>query len=141
MKNFVSPFLFCLFVSPFTLHAESSPREAQVLRAIDDICGDTWCEGNFNYHFDGLDVRSADKQVELFFRMILTEPLHFSVVSDFAGPAKVLKQSFHVSCTFKGVTRAEDLLSGEHSLRWDIYESLNECIRVLEGRLSQVAKP
>jgi hypothetical protein len=39
--------------------ALSKPQEATVLKLIDDICGDTWCEGDNNFRFDRLDCRKG----------------------------------------------------------------------------------
>ena len=49
----------------------SAEQQTIVLKAIDDDCGDTWCEGDFNYRFKRL---SCDFSV---WKIASAQPVHF----------------------------------------------------------------
>lgn len=38
----------------------SEDDQYELLKSIDDICGDTWCEGDSNWSFDAIDCDSED---------------------------------------------------------------------------------
>ena len=125
---------------PAALEAATG-TEQHILKVIDDVCGDTWCEGSFAYQFDRLEISAREKQAELFFRMSTDTPLQFSVPSEKPTEAQVISQTFAVSCRIQGVSEPKEMLTGEHSLRWDVYMSLNDCISALEGRFYRILRP
>jgi hypothetical protein len=141
MKSRILLLVLGLGFGPSALLAGTKSKEQQVLKAIDDICGDTWCEGGFEYRFDKLAVDPVKKQAELTFEMKFLEPLSFSVTTEKPVYAQILSQSFDVSCRIDGVTDAAEMLTGGHSLRWDVYASLNDCIASLEGRFYRILRP
>ena len=110
----------------------STAQEQTALQLIDNICGDTWCEGDHNFRFDRLKCKPAcgDRQgsCTLRFRM-------FSHETDVAtGP------TWTRSCTtgsFTGfASLVETSVSGYQSLNWDYYEALSQCVSSLESELS-----
>jgi hypothetical protein len=107
------------------------PRQAKtVLRLIDNICGDTWCEGDFNFAFRRID---CDARAQ-------TCTLSLELISRDEGAEVVYPRT----CTTGGFTGFASLVetssSGYQSLNWDYYTSLTECISRTEDELAQAAR-
>jgi hypothetical protein len=112
-----------------------SPLEEQrLLKAIDNICGDTWCEGDFRFVFQSV---IADRESDSFTLNFLMTPYRDeeTVVDDNTVTA-VIKPSTAVACKVKGYSDIGNLVSKTGRLDWDVYESLSKCINALESRLS-----
>jgi hypothetical protein len=115
-----------------TKGALTEQQEAVALKAIDDICGDTWCEGDHNFSFDRLEcVKGCGGQAgscRLTFRV-------FSYDTDVeTGP------TYTRSCRTSGFTGFDSLVEtfGDyHSLQPAFYEALTECIGRVESHLPQ----
>jgi hypothetical protein len=105
-------------------------EEAVALKAIDDICGDTWCEGDHNFSFDRLECakgcRGQAGQCQLTFRV-------FSYDTDLeTGP------SYTRTCRTPGFTGFDSLVEtfGDyHSLQPTYYDALSACIAQVESTL------
>lgn len=111
-------------------NALSRQQEAQALQLIDDICGDTWCEGDHNFRFDRLECQKscghAAGSCKLTFRI-------FSYDTDIdTGPTYVR------SCETRGFTGYPSLVQTQGSyasLAPDYYSALTECISRVERQL------
>jgi hypothetical protein len=107
-------------------------QQATVLDLIDDICGDTWCEGDHNFSFDRLRCRNGcpgrPGRCEMTFRV-------FSYDTDVeTGP------TFVRSCETTGFTGFESLVQTQgsyQSLQPAYYDALTECISRIESELRQ----
>jgi hypothetical protein len=108
-----------------------TPRqEATALQLIDDICGDTWCEGDHNFRFDRLDCeRGCGRHAgtcQLTFRV-------FSHDTDIdTGP------TYERSCRTEGFRGFDSLVQTQGSYRGlqpAFYDSLSECISLVESAL------
>ena len=112
--------------------ALSRRQEATALKLIDDICGDTWCEGDHNFRFDRLECRKgcagSAGTCQLTFRV-------FSYDTDLeTGPTYVR------SCHTGGFTDFESLVSTKGSypeLQPAYYDALSACISLVETSLPQ----
>jgi hypothetical protein len=112
--------------------ALSKRQEAMALKLIDDICGDTWCEGDHNFSFDRLECQKgcagSAGTCRLTFRL-------FSYDTDIeTGPTYVR------SCHTGGFTGFESLVSTQGSYRAlqpAYYDALSECISLVESALPQ----
>jgi hypothetical protein len=112
--------------------ALSKRQEATALKLIDDICGDTWCEGDHNFRFDRLECHKgcghSAGTCQLTFRV-------FSYDTDIeTGPTYVR------SCRTGGFTGFESLVSTQGSyqaLQPAYYDALSECISRVESALPQ----
>ena len=110
--------------------ALSKRQEATVLKLIDDICGDTWCEGDNNFSFDRLDCRAGcagkEGSCRLSFRI-------FSYDTDLeTGP------TYSRSCVTKGFTGFDSLVTttGQYqALNGAYYDALTQCIASEEATL------
>lgn len=107
-------------------------EEAMVLKAIDDICGDTWCEGDHNFSFDRLEcVKGCAGHAgscQLTFRV-------FSYDTDLeTGP------TYTRSCRtpgFAGFDSLVETFGDYHSLQPAYYDALTECIGRVESQLPE----
>lgn len=111
-------------------NALTRQQEATALKLIDDICGDTWCEGDHNFRFDRLQCRTgcASKAgtCELTFRL-------FSYDTDIeTGPTYTYTCKTH---DFEGFASLVDTQGSYQSLNWDYYEALTDCIARVESGL------
>jgi hypothetical protein len=114
-------------LSPSTL---SRSESRTVLQLIDNICGDTWCEGDHNFSFDKIECRrgcsTRPGSCKLTFR------LHSYDTTIEAGP------TFTRACRTPGFTGFDSLVHtiGEYqSLQPSYYDALTECIARVESTL------
>lgn len=135
--------LACVFLGPDAFASSSkiiSDKEAaQVLRNISNICGDTWCEGDFNFDFKTLDCYDTGEagnrkaQCEMTFDMIRDEYVH-----DDKEMVVSLGQVYPAKCEFSNLKR-EDLIdktrSGSITYSEVIYEKVSDCISHLEKHI------
>ena len=103
----------------------SREEERTALKLVDDICGDTWCEGDFNFAFNDLRCSrssgSCALQLDLLPRVDGTVPRYARTchTRDFRGFTSLVQTSE----------------SGYQSLNWDFYEQLTDCISRLEDEV------
>ena len=115
-------------------NALTRAQEATALRMIDNICGDTWCSGDYNFRFQRLDCRAGrgghGGSCTLRFRMFP----HASEEGA-ASPGPVYARS----CRTQGFTGFESLVTtsqgGYQSINWDYYMALTDCIAAIERAL------
>jgi hypothetical protein len=117
--------------SELSRNALSSAEQSTVLRLVDNICGDTWCSGDFNFRFDRIVCQTGcgrtSGHCRLEFRMF---PYDATVET---GP------TYARSCRTAPFHGLESLVStssyGYQSLEPDYYEDLTNCIARIESRL------
>jgi hypothetical protein len=114
----------------------------KVLRAIDNICGDTWCEGEFQFKFHRVSMNKSSNTTRVYFTMSIGKDnvLDVTPIAAQGFTAQVGLQKFAVDCTIPGYGTPEVLLRDEDSLNWDFYLSLSSCIEALEERLTRVSR-
>jgi hypothetical protein len=101
----------------------SRAEAATVLDAIDDICGDTWCEGDHDFRFRRLRCEARTSTCSLLFLMFPhgTAPTFASwricKTGDYAGLASLVETDAR----------------GAVTLTPAYYETLTTCIARLEG--------
>jgi len=111
-------------------NALSDRQQATVLKLIDDICGDTWCEGDHNFSFDRLECQKGcggrEGSCKMTFRI-------FSYDTDIeTGP------TFVRSCQTGEFTGFDSLVRTQgsfQSLQPAYYDALTECIAQVEAEL------
>lgn len=105
-------------------------QESRVLREIDNMCGDSWCEGEFNYDFDSLECNAETNSCVLTFSLLLIE------WSEDKGDHLVDK--FDTSCIVKGYTKFDEMIEisrqGWDQLKTDFYEVISECVTEEEDK-------
>lgn len=117
-----------------TANALTKKQASLVLKLVDDICGDSWCEGDHNFHFDQIQcTRPCGKSpgtCRLTFRL-------FPYDSDLStGP------TYAHTCKTAGFTGFGSLVetapNGYQSLDWDFYDALSGCISEFESTLPPI---
>lgn len=105
-----------------------TPREAAtVLRLIDDRCGDTWCEGDYNFAFRRVTCSERSGSCTLTLQVFPREGV----------PAS--RKMYWRSCKSAGFTGYDSLVlsldSGYSTLQEGYYAALTECISHIETRI------
>ncbi len=107
-------------------------EEAVVLKAVDDICGDTWCAGDHNFSFDRLECvkgcAGSPGSCQLRFRV-------FSYDTDVeTGP------TYTRSCRTPGFAGFDSLVESfgdYHSLQPAYFNALTQCLGRVESHLPE----
>lgn len=135
MSRFIHAALVGILSLPAVSQAQSAPSpEEKVRKAIDDICGDTWCEGDYQYSFRKVSFDSKTNQTTVDFFM--TPYLSEEPIADEATFASTLvSPSFAVRCVVKGYSDAKLILTQQGDLNWDFYTAFGDCVNSLEKNL------
>jgi hypothetical protein len=102
----------------------TAAEEEAVLREIDNICGDTWCEGDFDFAFRTLDCKRSTHECVFKFDF-----LHRVYASGEDEPT----QTFHIpaECTFADIRSPSDVIETERgriTYTDRLYDLVNACI-------------
>ncbi len=115
--------LFGLSLTQVTLANDLSATQAQaLLTEIDNICGDTWCEGDFNFSFNSLVCDFTKGECTLDYEFI---DYYFDANWDITGEVRT-----PASCTFE----ANSLEHISENRTWGLsysdylYETVTDCI-------------
>ena len=103
----------------------SPTQEKITLKLIDDICGDTWCEGDYNFDFRALTCDLRRTTCTLRFQMFPWDT------------AASGSSAYSHSCETTGFSGFDSLVAtapnGYQSLAPSFYDALTTCIGKLEG--------
>jgi hypothetical protein len=137
----IRPFLFIAAFAfvPMTLSANSNGPTAEetIRKAIDNICGDTWCEGDFQFRFDKVVLDAASNQAQVLFSM--TPYLDETPLEDEATfSSATLAPDYNVKCVVKGFSTPETILQADGDLNWDFYLAMTDCVSSLEKSLQKL---
>lgn len=108
------------------VQAASFLTEAQadmVLEASDNICGDTWCEGDYDYSFNAFVCDSETKSCDLTFEYI-------SYILDDETYDIIGEERAEFTCTIENLTSYDQMIEIRNSyeqLTHELYESVGEC--------------
>lgn len=121
---------------------------ARALRAIDDQCGDTWCEGDYSFQFKKLLCFQDSTSCKLYFNMSYENQEKGNEVTDPKTGAvyQIASEaySYQVACRINNIRELSDLLTGEgphKRLNRRVYSSLTDCISRLEEKLNKHTFP
>jgi len=103
----------------------SREEERKALKLVDDICGDTWCEGDFNFAFNELRCSRSSGSCAL----------QLELLPRVDGSIPRYARTCHTR-NFRGFgSLVETSENGYQSLNWDFYEQLTDCISRLEDEV------
>ncbi len=91
-------------------------QNTTILRTIDNVCGDTWCEGDYNFKFITFSCEKEMSTCHLNFRFIKSENDEDQILS----PIQV--------CHFKNIKSYDQVMEGHHSLNGDFLDRISDCI-------------
>lgn len=97
-------------------------QEAVVLDLIDDICGDTWCEGDFAFDFRRFECEPAEGSCTLRLRIASWEK----------EPLEWQWRSRQITGFPRFWQMVETSSTGYQSLDWEFYEAVSEAISKIE---------
>lgn len=112
----------------------------EVLQELDNICGDSWCEGDYGYSFHNFSCSGSvtNATCELEFEMISS----IGVKSSEKDTEITTKRVYPVTCSMSGLKR-EDIVSVEGnniSYGETLYEKVSLCISDMEEYIRKVEK-
>ena len=110
MKTIITTLFLLLSFSTFATEAITENQENNILQSIDMACGDTWCEGDYQYHFTAFKCSSLTESCSLTFDLA------------FYGD----DISEEILCVFEGITSYSQLMDKRGELTWDFYSRVNE---------------
>lgn len=121
MIRFIVVVLNLLSSSAPVIAHEANPVEMNrlTLQAIDSICGDTWCEGDYQYRFDSLRCRFQDGICVLNVRY-----------GEWPAEGQSVRYTHKIRCTLTRVNSYADLIEISPLLRLkdDPYEQITACL-------------
>ncbi len=115
-------------------------EKKQLLDEFDSICGDTWCEGDFNYEFNAIDCNQSDGTCLLSF-------VYIKQLFEENETSNALKYS--KKCLMEGFFQKEDLIQYKDLKSWPlkitytekIYDAVSDCIDTyIDEAYTQFAK-
>jgi len=111
--------LTALLVSSSVYSSElfTSAQKKQVLQTIDNVCGDTWCEGDYNFQFNSFSCEKQTSTCELNFQFIKTD-------DNGENPTLSTEQV----CRFENIKTYKQLMENKWSLNDDFYSAVTDCI-------------
>jgi hypothetical protein len=119
MKQIILMFVLLMTSAVFAHESNElfSPTQSnEVIRAIDDVCGDTWCEGDYNFKFINFSCNKLAKSCDLSFHFIKSDEQSVETYS----PVQV--------CHFQNITNFKQIKDSKYSLNDNFYEELTNCI-------------
>ncbi|MBC8555984.1 MAG: hypothetical protein ISR65_18260 [Bacteriovoracaceae bacterium] len=94
-----------------------------ILTSIDNICGDTWCEGDFDYSFNSIYCDSQRGSCTVEMEVILREydEVTWEMINETRTPSSCTVFNFYSYNDIIDQTRQWDQLTD------DFYEKLSDC--------------
>ncbi|MBP9682072.1 MAG: hypothetical protein KBD76_11755 [Bacteriovorax sp.] len=128
---------FVLAISAFSVFAEedsqfeskhelfSREQRQIILETIDKTCGDSWCEGDYDFQFNDFSCSQKTFICELSFQFIKRD--EESESASFSQPQ---------FCHFKKIHGLNQIMNSEYMLETHFYESLSLCISKKESQIN-----
>lgn len=133
-------FIMLLFLTGAQGASGTASDGERIRKAIDDICGDSWCEGAFDFRFQQVVLKPEKNETQIFFRMSQQYPVRLDWRDGQGFKAQINQRFYDVSCLLPGYSTYDSIMQSEYILRWDVYTTLTQCINALEDRLMQLTK-
>lgn len=122
-----------LLLSFTSLASETFLTEEQsyeVITEIDNICGDTWCEGDFNFEFESIECS-----------LISGCKLSMTLWDGYEERDDV-KKTYSGSCVVAGFSNYNQMIeiseNGWQQLSYDFYEAVSDCVSDVEEEAYKV---
>ncbi len=107
----------------------NNAQKQDILNQIDSVCGDTWCEGEYNFSFDNIRCNSYTRSCVIDFKLI-----QYYYDGDSYEPTR--EAYYSTSCSIGRVDSYYDLVDVEGryaGLNQNFYDRFSDCISVREG--------
>lgn len=128
MKKIIGLISLLLISNTFSAEFLTNNQKIIVLEEIDNICGDTWCEGDFNFSFNEITCDSKTQSCQI--EMDLIDDYNCENEDGCDSPF------YSGTCSLANLNKYEDMI--DESRRWrslndDFYFALSDCISDLES--------
>ena len=123
MLTFVT---FSSFSSAFANESQeifSGNQREDIIRSIDSICGDSWCEGEYNFKFIDFSCDKSTATCALSFHFIKSDKETEEILS----PLQV--------CHFQNIMDINQIKENRFSLNSNFYDELSQCISINENNV------
>ncbi|MFG1481992.1 hypothetical protein ABMA79_02775 [Halobacteriovorax sp. HFRX-2_2] len=115
--------ILAFFASSIFANTLTAQEESRVVTEIDNICGDTWCEGDFNFRFDTFKCNAETNSCVLDF-VILDEV--------WGDDDSYSATEYEATCEIKGYTKYDQMIevsrNGWPRLNNDFYFAVTDCV-------------
>lgn len=98
----------------------SHDQKEDILSSIDSVCGDTWCEGDFDFRFTEFSCNQLTSVCILNFHFIKNE----EDAEDVFSPLQ--------TCEFKNISNFKQIKASAFTLDDSFFSELTECISLRE---------
>ena len=118
--------LFSIIIS-FNSFALDLSHEDLSLELLNNICGDTWCEGDFNFEFTDLEINKKDKSAVV----------NFEMIDEWYDTEK----RFSTFCVVPKISSFQDVIDFDSNKKYltdYFYETLGECISDREDYFREI---
>lgn len=118
----------------------TSVQKNQLLTSIDNTCGDTWCEGDFDFSFDSVNCSKEKHSCTFTFDLLW----YWDLDDDLDYNQRQEQAPRHTAtCTLYGYDRYDQMMesvSARYSdLVWEFYEEFSDkCVTPAEEQAYQV---
>jgi hypothetical protein len=111
--------------------------QEMVLKAIEMMCKDVWCEGTTDYFFKRVSFDRQNDTTSLFFE-IRPSGYPFIVQDNEIFSSSLEQKKFRVRCEIKNYSNAARILDPDGSLGEKFYERLSDCIDSVDGMIGAI---
>jgi hypothetical protein len=121
MKKPVISLLLALLGTPCNAATITKWQEKQVLTALGSYCGNSWCEGDFDYKFKSLSCKAKSDNCNLGFTLV--------------NRAKNTRSK--AECSYSPVRNFREIMigvGGPESLSYGFLEALDDCFEKAEAK-------
>ena len=109
-------------------------EQKNVLQTIDNLCGDVWCEGDYQFEFNDFDCSAAVDGTSCALKFVMIET---DYVKEKRGLSITTEKSFPVTCEFGPYKNKAEILGDQDGLAESFYDTLNDCIGEMETYLQK----
>jgi hypothetical protein len=138
MRKYLAFATFLFLLTGFSYENETFPDEAKILKAIQQLCLDVWCENSNDFWFKKLVFNKEDNSTKVIFDMG-PRIFPFKVEDNKYFHSSIDQKKFLMQCTIKGYSNTQSLIDPNGRLNKSFKESLSDCILSLELQIMSVA--
>ena len=137
MRKAIAFATFLFVLTGFSKENKIFTDEVKILKAIQQLCLDVWCENSNDYWFKKIVFNKDDNSTKVIFEM---GPRIFplKVQDNKYFYSSVEQKKFLMQCTIKDYSNPGSVLSLDGSLNKSFKEAISDCILSLELQIMSV---
>ncbi len=137
MKTLIIIISLCLSAQLLAKDLLSEGQQRDIITTIDNLCGDTWCEGDYDFNFQSIKCNSNTQTCTVEFQLL-------SIIWDDDYQRPVFTSTFNAQCKITPIKSLSDIIFmhgynkyNEVELNQDFYQQLSDCIMEKEQEADQ----